>query len=140
MRARVEALEVAARAALALGDPGEAAGYAADAVAAEPLRESASRCCSPGRSPPAGDRAAALARLAELRSRLAEELGIDPSPEVAQLQLALLRGEVPARHPAPVRAATGSPFGGLAFVGRDAELARAAGGARRGRRGRASAG
>ena len=41
LRARVDVLETAARAALALDDAAAAAGYAADAVAADPLRESA---------------------------------------------------------------------------------------------------
>ncbi len=117
--------ERAARAALALGDSRHAAGWAADAVAAEPLRESAALVLAQALAA-AGDPAAALARLAELRARLADELGVDPSPEVAQLQLALLRGEVPAGpagRGARSRGARGR-FGDLAFVGRDAELAR----------------
>jgi DNA-binding SARP family transcriptional activator/tetratricopeptide (TPR) repeat protein len=119
LRARVEVLEVAARASLALGDPGEAAGYAADAVAADPLREPVTVLLARALAA-TGDRAGALARLAELRSRLADELGIDPSPDVEQLQLQLLRGRLGT----PPPRATGSPFGGLAFVGRDAEVAR----------------
>jgi DNA-binding SARP family transcriptional activator len=125
LRARVDALELAAHTALALGDAAAAAGAAADAVAAEPLRESATmvlaRALAAG-----GDRAAALGRLADLRRRLADELGVDPSAEVAQLQVALLRGEVPGprRIGVPVLAAPRAPtFDGLAFVGRAAEAA-----------------
>ena len=44
----------------------------------------------------AGDPAGALTALATLRERLADELGVDPSPEVERLHLALLRGEVVA--------------------------------------------
>lgn len=50
------------------------------------------------------------------RATVAGELGLDPSPEARELEGRLLRGEIA---PAPARAA---PFGGLAFVGRDAEL------------------
>ena len=91
----------------------------------------------------------ALARLAELRGRLADQLGVDPSPEIERLQRALLRGElrpltgVAVPVPAPPRT-----FPELAFVGRDSELAAAAGRGRPraaspswpGRRGRESPG
>ncbi|HWM05163.1 MAG TPA: BTAD domain-containing putative transcriptional regulator [Actinophytocola sp.] len=123
-RARVEGCERAARAALALGDPRGAAGWAADAVAAEPLRESAVLVLARALAA-AGDPAGALARLTELRGRLAEELGVDPSAEVAQLHVALLRGEVPAvRRVAVPAPAAAQAFGDLAFAGRDEELTR----------------
>lgn len=123
-RARVDGCELAARAALGTGDARGAARWAADAVAAEPLRESAVLLMAHALAA-AGDPAAALARLAELRGRLADELGVDPSPEVEQLQVALLRGEVaPARRVAVPGPAVRRSFGDLAFVGRDDELAR----------------
>lgn len=124
-RARTEGCERASGAALALGDPHAAAGWAADAVAADPLRESATLALARSLAA-AGDPAGALARLAELRTRLADELGIDPSAEVADLQLALLRGEVPTlrRTAAPAPVVGDRSFGELAFVGREAELAR----------------
>jgi DNA-binding SARP family transcriptional activator len=123
-RTRVEVLERAARAALASGDARRAAGWAADALAAEPLRESAAVLLARALAR-SGDPAGALARLAALRTRLADELGVDPSPEVESLQLALLRGEVPvvARVAVPVPGRP-TPFGELSFVGRDDELAR----------------
>jgi DNA-binding SARP family transcriptional activator len=123
LRARVEALAVAAGAALALSDPAAAAGYAADAVAADPLREPVALLWARALAA-AGDRAGALTRLAELRKRLADELGVDLSPEAEQLQLRLLRGRLGT--PAPRVAGAGSAeagFGGLAFVGRDTEVA-----------------
>nr|WP_239029470.1 BTAD domain-containing putative transcriptional regulator [Pseudonocardia acidicola] len=125
LRARVDALEGAARAALEVGDAGAAAEFGADAVAAEPLRESSTLVLARALAA-AGDRAAALVRLGELRHRLADELGVDPSAEVTQLQLRLLRGRPsPRRDPVPRVVAFGGPaFGGLSFVGRDAELAR----------------
>ena len=123
-RAWVEGCECAARAALALGDSRHAAALAADAVAAAPLRESAVLLLAQALAA-VGDPAGALARLAELRARLADELGVDPSPEVEQLQVALLRGEVRAdpwvAAPAPLGQRS---FGDLAFVGRDDELGR----------------
>jgi DNA-binding SARP family transcriptional activator/tetratricopeptide (TPR) repeat protein len=139
LRARVDALETAARAAAALGDPGAAVAYAADAVAAEPLRESVALVHARALAA-MGDRAAALAVLADLRRRLADELGVDPSPEVAELQVRLLRGEEPARVGAPARRlkpadGTGAAreradgpqaaraFADLPFVGREEELA-----------------
>ncbi|GEC21232.1 hypothetical protein PHY01_35150 [Pseudonocardia hydrocarbonoxydans] len=121
-RARVDTAERAAGAALELGDPRRAAVWAADAVAAEPLRESATLLLARSLAA-AGDPAAALARLAELRDRLVEELGVDPTPAVDDLRLALLRGSGPAavRAPAPApRPAFGEPV----FAGRDDELDR----------------
>ena len=62
-----------------------------------------------------GQAAAALSLYAAARERFADELGADPSPETAELYLAILRGELAA----PRRPAT-SPTTGL--VGRDDEL------------------
>ena len=70
---------------------------------------------------------AALARLAELRHRLADELGVDPSAEVERLQLRCCAASRPGRRPAsrcphrrrrPVGRSPSSPF-----VGRDGEFA-----------------
>ncbi|HZM77630.1 MAG TPA: BTAD domain-containing putative transcriptional regulator [Candidatus Limnocylindrales bacterium] len=47
-----------------------------------------------------GRRSDALASYAECRERLAEELGVDPGPELQGLQLAVLRGD-PDPRPAP---------------------------------------
>jgi DNA-binding SARP family transcriptional activator len=110
-----EVLEVGAAAALAVGDAGRAGDLAAEAVSRQPLREAGHllliRALAAG-----GDQAAALAAYDELRRTLAEELGVDPSPQVAELQLRLLRGELrePAKHQQMVE--------GTPFVGRDAEL------------------
>lgn len=124
-QARVETCERGALAALALGDPRRAAMWAADAVAAEPLREAAVLVLARSLAA-AGDPAGALARIADLRAALAAELGVDPSAEVERLQLALLRGEVPAVRVAAPAPTTSRPavFGDLTFVGRDGELAR----------------
>ena len=71
------------RAALALGDPARGRRVRGRRGRRRAAAGARSRCCWPGRWPRTGDRAGALARLAELRRRLADELGIDPSPDVA---------------------------------------------------------
>ena len=120
-RARVETLELAAAAALQLGDGAAARAAASEAVAAEPLSEPAVAALVRAMVA-TGDRAGALRELAALRHRLVEELGTDPSEPLRRLQLELLRGRVST--PAPV--ATRSRrvrFDRLPFVGRDGELA-----------------
>ncbi|MGW8703163.1 BTAD domain-containing putative transcriptional regulator [Streptomyces eurythermus] len=71
----------------------------------------------------AGRQSDALAVFEEVRGRLADELGVDPSVELREAHLAVLRGEhrpsavrsgpAPGRLPAPL----------TSFVGRDGELA-----------------
>ena len=62
-----------------------------------------------------GQAAAALSVYAAAQERFADELGADPSPETAELYLAILRGELAAPNPPAA-----SPASGL--VGRDDEL------------------
>ncbi|MDG4799305.1 BTAD domain-containing putative transcriptional regulator [Micromonospora sp. WMMD980] len=74
----------------------------------------------------AGRPAEALAGYERVRARLADELGVDPSPELRAAHLALLRGDAA---PPPVAAA---PRGNLraaltTFVGRDEDLSRLTG-------------
>ncbi|MQA13783.1 MAG: AAA family ATPase [Pseudonocardiaceae bacterium] len=111
-----DALELGGHAALAAGDPRRAATLAAEAAARAPLREAAHlllvRALAAG-----GDRAGALAALGALRDRFADELGIDPSREAAELQVQLLRDE-PADSPVLPQRAT------ALFVGRERELQR----------------
>jgi DNA-binding SARP family transcriptional activator/DNA-binding Xre family transcriptional regulator len=50
-----------------------------------------------------GERASALDAFAGLRSRLADQLGIEPGAEAQRLHVELLRGEPPVTVPAPAR-------------------------------------
>ena len=119
-RDRLDACELATEAALTLGDARAATATAAEAVAAEPLREDAVHLLARARDA-AGDRVGALDTIARFRRRLADQLGLDPSPPLEALQTALLRAE-------PDRGRTSGPaptatFEGLAFTGRDEEVA-----------------
>jgi hypothetical protein len=123
---------VAATALLEAGDWMAAVEAASAASQRDPYDEAALRLLL--RAYVAGGRAAeALARYAEARKRLADELGTDPSPPTVALYTAILRGElaVPVR-PAPAAAGRG-------LVGRDDELAYLEAIAARARRGGAAA-
>lgn len=122
-RAHVEACEGAARSALAGGAPADAARSAAEAVAADPLRESSTLLLAEALAA-CGDRAGAVSRLDELCRALVAELGVAPSVEVVDLRERLARKHVavpaPRSRPPAVRAPAARP----AFVGRDDELGR----------------
>jgi DNA-binding SARP family transcriptional activator/predicted negative regulator of RcsB-dependent stress response len=118
---------IAAEAAIATGDPRLAAGYAAAAMAADPLDEAAHRWYMSA-SAAAGEQAKALAAYASLRRRLSEELGVDPAPQTRDLHLAILReqdiGPAGGRR-APTGKDAGSAGGGQrgpTLVGREGEI------------------
>ena len=78
----------------------------------------------------AGRTADALAAYERVRDRLADELGVDPGPEVQALQLAVLRGEIaPHVDPAPdIRRKRSNLRSSLtSFIGREDEVARVSG-------------
>lgn len=88
-RLRSDAVEAAAAAAVAAGEPGEALTLLGELLADQPLRESAHRLVMRAHLV-AGNRAAAVAAFERLRSALADELGLDPSEQTQQLHLAAL--------------------------------------------------
>ncbi|MFI6050850.1 BTAD domain-containing putative transcriptional regulator [Streptomyces violascens] len=115
---RAGAVEELAEAELALGgDPSELLPRLREAVAAHPLRErlrgQLMRALHRG-----GRGAEALAEYETARTLLAEELGADPSPELAAVHLSILRGEEARTAPA-----SRLPAQLTSFVGRDSELA-----------------
>ena len=120
---RLAVLEDRIAADLVLGRHAEVVGEVGALVAEHPLRERLHAHLIAALHG-AGRRADALAAYQRIRQTLADELGVDPSPELAAAHLAVLRGDgqgVPAAaEPTNLRAALTS------FVGRDEELSRVA--------------
>ncbi len=123
----LEALEGAAAATLSLMDaagegsagPADAASWARQALAAEPLRETALLLLVRALAA-AGDRAGALIAFDDYRARLASETGLEPTPQARELrQQVLTGGSQPVRQDRPVTAGpAGSP---RSFLGRQPE-------------------
>ncbi|MFD0901824.1 BTAD domain-containing putative transcriptional regulator [Actinomadura sediminis] len=86
---RLTALEEQAEARLDLGEHGILAGELADLVAAHPWRERL-RAAHLRALFRAGRQSDALARYADYRTRLADELALDPGPELAAVHQAIL--------------------------------------------------
>ena len=122
-----EVRRVAATAALATGQVGDAAAHAGAALRADPYDEAALRTLMRAHVA-AGRPASALAEFARVRELLAEELGVDPAPETRALHEELLRDEPPtppAAEPAPGLVGRAAELRAL-----DAELERSRAGAR----------
>jgi predicted ATPase/DNA-binding SARP family transcriptional activator len=119
---RLVALEERAEARLELGEHAQLAGELGDLVSRHPLRERL-RAAQLTALYRAGRPSEALESYRELRRRLADELGLDPGPELTALQQAILVQDpalrAPAEAPVMVPATTNLPasFGGL--IGRE---------------------
>ena len=122
---RDAAVEQRAEALLAMGHAGAAVAVAEAMVAADPIRESGVAILMRALVA-AGRSADSLRAYAGLRRELAEQLGLDPSPELRALHEQVLRREPsvlvagPSMPPPPAVPVS-------SFVGRDADVARAAG-------------
>ncbi|GAA2802161.1 BTAD domain-containing putative transcriptional regulator [Streptomyces showdoensis] len=123
---RLVVRETLAEARLEVGEHHALAGELGELVARHPLRERL-RAVQLKALYRAGRQSEALAGYEELRALLAEDLGLDPSPELAALHAAMLRQD-PALSAAAERAAPGPARGNLpvpltGIVGRDAAVA-----------------
>jgi predicted ATPase/DNA-binding SARP family transcriptional activator len=123
--ARLEELRLAAvegrlEADLAAGSHGEVAGELERLVREYPLRERLWHLLMLALYR-GGRQADALAAYQRARTMLADELGLEPGPELQELERAVLRQEVPS--PAPDRNRHNLPAQLTSFVGRDQELA-----------------
>lgn len=118
-----QALEATAGAAIAAGEPTSAVDAARQAVAAGPLHEAAHLALVRALHA-VGDPVGALTVWEQMRERLREELGLDPSPRAQRLQAVILAGRQPARQEDGALNGGVRPSDGmqLAFVGRDAEV------------------
>jgi predicted ATPase/DNA-binding SARP family transcriptional activator len=121
---RLAALEDRAETQLALGEHAALISELTGLLAAHPLRERL-RAVQLRALYRAGRPAEALDSYAAFRAHLAEELGLDPGPELAALQVAILRRD-PALHapapwtpPRPGRARTNLPAALSELIGRD---------------------
>ncbi|EWC61337.1 transcriptional regulator, SARP family [Actinokineospora spheciospongiae] len=110
------ALQAASTAAAAERDDREAVRLAEEAVRRSPLSEGAHRCLMTAHST-GGDRAEALRAYQRLRQVLADELGIDPSPETQSAYVELLGVRVGRDR------ARSAPGAAVPFSGRRGELA-----------------
>ncbi|MEV1002861.1 BTAD domain-containing putative transcriptional regulator [Nonomuraea sp. NPDC050202] len=117
---RLSALEQHAEARLELGEHGLLVGELGDLVDRHPLRERL-RAVHMRALYRAGRQSEALASFGELRERLADELGLDPGPELVALHQAIL-GQDPALSVPADRPVTNLPASVSKLIGRDEAL------------------
>ncbi|HEX4359940.1 MAG TPA: BTAD domain-containing putative transcriptional regulator [Pseudonocardia sp.] len=114
---RALAVESAARLALAAGEPDAELTALRDVLAGQPLREPTAALLARSLHA-AGRRADALAVLDQLRTALADQLGVDPGPELTGAHLHILRTTPPPPPPAettpPASRESGIPSGRVA--------------------------
>ncbi|MFE3446577.1 BTAD domain-containing putative transcriptional regulator [Nocardia sp. NPDC059180] len=116
---RLAAMEDLYEAEIRLGRGGELVAELTDLVAQHPLRERLVAALMRALGA-AGRGAEALTVYQRAREALADELGVDPSPELSTLHVALLRGEVGAR---PEERTTNLRAELTSFVGKSADIA-----------------
>jgi len=107
---QVQALVELAECCLELGDHQATLAAAERAIALEPTRERAYRAAMRAQHA-AGDRDGALRAYERCRRALADELGVAPTSDTAELHLVILRDEAPSdRHVMPIAYARSGPF------------------------------
>lgn len=120
-RLRSDAVEERAGALVEAGEPAAAVGGLEELLAEQPFRESAVGLLVRALYH-AGRPTEALNRLRDYRARLGAELGLDPSPDLVELE-----GRILGRELTPPRATSPGPPAWLdtstAFIGREDELA-----------------
>jgi DNA-binding SARP family transcriptional activator len=127
---RLAALEDLAETRLRLGEHRELVGELGELVARHPLRERL-RAVQMSALYRAGRQAEALASYTDLRERLADELGLDPGPDVTALHQAILEQNPSLDTPAPAPSSPPSPSAPSSqasaplteLIGRDGALA-----------------
>ncbi|MGB3441948.1 MAG: BTAD domain-containing putative transcriptional regulator [Actinophytocola sp.] len=124
---RLAVVEAHAEARLALAEHHELAGELGEQVASHPYRERlrAAHLRALHRS---GRTSEALDSFQDLRGRLADELGLDPGPELTALHQAILSGDPaedpPAPSARPVKPTTNLPAPVTELIGREHAIAR----------------
>ncbi len=119
---RLTAAELRAEARLELGEHGLLADELSDLVTRHPLRERL-RAVHLRALYRAGRQGEALESYQDLRTRLADELGVDPGPELAALHQAILEQDNTLRPAETTRARTNLPAPVNELIGRDTALA-----------------
>ncbi|QYC39110.1 Regulatory protein AfsR [Nonomuraea coxensis DSM 45129] len=122
---RLSALEQHAEARLELGEHALLVGELGDLVSRHPLRERL-RAVHMRALYRVGRQSEALASYAELRERLADELGLDPGPELVALHQAIL-GQDPALSLPAGRPLTNLPAAVSRLIGREEALSEVCG-------------
>jgi WD40 repeat protein/DNA-binding SARP family transcriptional activator len=112
----LHALEVLAETRLMLGEHGHAAAAAEHAIALDPFRESGHRFLIRALAD-GGNGGAALRAYEACRGLLAEELGVEPSPDTQALHLAILRAAPPAVPPGPLPPSLAAPAEDCPYLG-----------------------
>ncbi|MEO3821511.1 BTAD domain-containing putative transcriptional regulator [Plantactinospora sp. B24E8] len=124
---RLTAVEAYAEARLELGEHRELVGELGELVTRHPYRERL-RAALMRALHRAGRTGEALDSFQELRHQLADELGLDPGPELAALHRAILAGdpveEPPTPTPRPVRPTSNLPAPVTDLIGREHALRR----------------
>ncbi|GAB2927343.1 BTAD domain-containing putative transcriptional regulator [Streptomyces mayteni] len=119
---RLTAVEEHARARLDLGEHHTLAAELGDLVSRYPLREGL-RAVQLRALYQSGRQGEALAAHAELRALLADQLGVDPGPELTALHAAMLRQDPGLRPTAPARPPTNLPAVLTPLIGREEAVA-----------------